>query len=321
MIVNLSNNLGFILNKIKYENISYTIAPDEATNKSDYDFSSLEECLTYIETLWFTINSKISLVFETGTYYLERSVPYMTVGYNLTGKNIDFVYSSENDRPIITFTEDQSVHNGWLFDFTGSTININYLIFDYQYGGMDTHDLEDNTAFCKTSNTHLNIENCDMIGGGYDSGQALIDVLGYSEIYIDNCFVKYFENGFIYAHKGTINAYVRRSTIEDVGTDFHYYQCNGFIYVDEITYQGDYSIQDRDVFLSDTSRFAIISRDDKIAAEDKYRTIKDTNHRPVMNGKPRALPYYQTDIGIRIYYDGKDDEGNDIWVDYAGNEV
>jgi len=188
---------------------------------------------------------------------------------------------------------------------------------DFALGGAEQIK---NPHFIRSNNSYIFLNRNSVKGLNKDDFAYLIYAEGNTFVSLANNTIDTFYAGVI-AVRGVVSGILYRTKFKNTkyttagfGYSFGNISVYGLIYenVDNLPIMNSMGAINNENFF--------IATFEGIAIKDNRRLIKNSSERPEMDGVPDPLPYRQEDLG-RIYYEGKDDDGNDIWEDYAGNRV
>ena len=301
---------------------TYTVASQEETDKSSLDFTTLEEALTFAENCSIVGGGTVNLHLQDGTHYLERDSHQPSVAgngvaaYNFNHTHI-FLSCDSKWSAVVTFSPDVKINGGYVFRTGNSKLGFTYVKVDFALGGAEQIK---NPHFIRSNNSYIFLNRNSVKGLNKDDFAYLIYAEGNTFVSLANNTIDTFYAGVI-AVRGVVSGILYRTKFKNTkyttagfGYSFGNISVYGLIYenVDNLPIMNSMGAINNENFF--------IATFEGIAIKDNRRLIKNSSERPEMDGVPDPLPYRQEDLG-RIYYEGKDDDGNDIWIDSNGNEV
>jgi len=299
---------------------TYTVASIEETDKSSFDFATLEEALTFAENCSVIGGGAVVLKLGEGTHYFERdSYQPSVAGNDVSTYSINhthFFWEGEGeDKTIVTFSPDVKVNGGVVFRANSTKFSSKNLTIDYAYGGAECTK---NASFIRTENMYQYYANVTIKGLNKDDYATALGMYGNTYIYgkltIDN--FKYGVKAFI----GVVSGFLYRPTFKNCKYDINNIAASGVLICRTPTIENVDNIFTHGT-ISKYNTFFVQDLSNKALPKNSYGVLADSSERPEMDGVPSNNSYLQLDIGKPIWYKGKNDEGNDIWIDAVGNEV
>ena len=303
---------------------TYTVASQEETDKSSFDFATLEEALTFAENCSIVGGGTVNLHLQDGTHYLERDSHQPSVAsngvaaYNFNHTHI-FLSCDSKGSATITFSPNVKINGGNVFRIGNSKLGFTNVKVDYALGGAEQTK---NALFVRMNNAYVYMTSASVKGLNKSDFVATLSMEGNSYLYSTNTELDSFEYGIL-PIRGVSSGGVYNFTFKNMAHPifagapaFGVIKLRGTITEENV----DNPIKKHQIHSGYKDNF-YIDTDEPIAPKDNRRLIKNSSERPEMDGVPDGTSYLQLDIGKPIWYKGKNDDGNDIWIDSNGNEV
>jgi len=297
---------------------TYTVASYEETDKSSFDFESLHEALVYIGSLDTFLSGGVIISLGDGTHYVG-SEQLIDGNYFYSYNNCNVIIegaSRDKSKVNIIIRGNSDVNAKGLFKVTFGYFSFKYVTVKSLADGYEPANL---FYVISPIASRFGLLYSEIIGNGSD----------------DNIVS-------IYPKDSTLGLVSTSFTDLHIGILITYTDCSGFIYnvsftnVDKDINQGystgcllSYNEYSKDNVstpqeFNHTDKdgtFTLIDGKSKVPVRDERRVIADSSNRPTMDGIQDGVSILQLDIKKPIWYAGKNDDGDDIWIDATGTEV
>jgi len=303
---------------------TYIVASIEETDKSSFDFATLEEALTFAENCSTIGGGTINLHLQDGTHYFERDSYQPNIAgnsvaaYNFNHTHI-FFSSDSKGSATVTFSPNVKINGGYVFRTANSKLGFTNVKVDYALGGAEQTK---NAHFVRMNNAYVYMTSANVKGLNKSDFAVALFMGGNSYFYSTNTELNSFKYGITLVggvSSGGVYNFTFKNMVHPIfagASVFGSIKLRGTITEENV----DNPIKKHQIHSMYKDNF-YIDTDEPIAPKDNRRTLADSSERPAMDGVPDGTPYLQLDIGKPIWYKGKNDDGDDIWIDSDGNEV